>query len=275
MLKRILVGLGGPEYTTSAINHAVSLALAHDAQITGVSVLDEARLTHIGPVPLGGGAYARELAEIRLHKAEEHIEWAVKEFTDACSAAGVRYQVVREVGEPFTLMISLARYHDLMVFGLRGLFEFDLVDDPQDALVKLVESGVRPLLAVSKGFYPTHKVLVAYSGSMESAKAMKRFVQMRLWPDAELRVISFDDGQREAAKLAEDAADYCRTHGFAVEFDCVAGESHDDLLPYAEQWNADLIVVGNSAKSLWIRRVFGETAMKVIREAERPLFLAQ
>ena len=104
----------------------------------------------------------------------------------------MRHQVLREVGEPFTLMIDQARYHDLMIFGLRSLFEFDLVPDPHNALVRLVQAGVRPLIAVSKGFYPVKKVLIAYSGSMESAKAMKRFVQMRLWPEAKLRIVTFE-----------------------------------------------------------------------------------
>ena len=38
MLKRILVGLGGTDYTVAAINQAVSLAMAHDAELTGLMV---------------------------------------------------------------------------------------------------------------------------------------------------------------------------------------------------------------------------------------------
>jgi K+-sensing histidine kinase KdpD len=38
MLKRILVGLGGTEYSVAAINQAVSLAMAHDAELTDVMV---------------------------------------------------------------------------------------------------------------------------------------------------------------------------------------------------------------------------------------------
>ena len=53
MLKRILVGLGGTEYTVTAIKQAVALAIAHDAEVTGVSIIDEGRLTYSGPVPIG------------------------------------------------------------------------------------------------------------------------------------------------------------------------------------------------------------------------------
>ena len=275
MLKRILVGLGGTEYATSAIQQAVALALAHQAEITSVSVIDESRLTAVGPVPIGGTHFARDLAAGRMAKAEERVEWSIGKFTEACAAAKVRYRVLRETGEPFTVLTEQARYHDLMVFGLRSLFEFNLVNDPHDTLVRLVQAGVRPLLAVSRTFYSVNKVLIAYSGSMESAKAMKHFVQMGLWPQAQIRLVSFDDGGRDCSKLLSDAAEYCRAHHLNVETECVTGSPKDRLLPYSEEWGADLTVIGNSAKNLLLRRVFGETALQAIRHANRPLFLAQ
>ena len=121
MLKCILVGLGGTEYAITAINYAVALATAHNAEVTGVSVLDEGRLISTGPAPIGGGYYAHQLAEHRLTTAQELVEWSIKEFTTACQASGIRHQVLREVGEPFSLMTEQARYHHLMVFGLRSL----------------------------------------------------------------------------------------------------------------------------------------------------------
>jgi nucleotide-binding universal stress UspA family protein len=275
MMKRILVGLGGTEYTGAAIKQAVTLALEHDADVTGASIIDEARLTYSGPVPIGGGHYAHELANDRMEKAKERSERAVQEFTDACHAAGVRHQVLHEIGEPFTLLIDQARYHDLMIFGLRSLFEYDLVPDPHNALVQLVQAGVRPLIAVSKGFYAVKKVLIAYSGSMESAKAMKRFVQMRLWPEAKLRIVTFEHQADKAEQLVGDASDYCRAHGFEVETAVVPDSPKDHLLPYTEEWGADLTVVGNSAKNLLLRRIFGETALHAIQNANRPLFLSQ
>lgn len=275
MLKRILVGLGSSEYTPSAVNYAVALALAHQAELTGVSILDVKALENVGPVPLGAGQFARQLAEDRVARAGEQITHSIQLFTDACEAAGVKHQVLRETAEPFALLSSKARYHDLMIFGLRSLFEFELVPDPHDALVRLVQSGVRPLLAVAAGYYPIRKVLIAYSGSMESAKTMKHFVQMRLFDNPQVRIVTFDDGGKHGPALVAEAADYCRAHGLTVETDVVAGSPQRQLLPYSEQWGADLTVIGNSAKNLLLRRVFGETALNAIRTANRPLFLAQ
>ena len=69
-MKRILVGLGGTEYTVTAISQAVALAVANDAEVTGVTILDKERLSHVGPVPIGGGHHAHELVDDRLHDVE-------------------------------------------------------------------------------------------------------------------------------------------------------------------------------------------------------------
>ena len=53
------------------------------------------------------------------------------------------------------------------------------------------------------------------------------------------------------------------------------GSPKHQLLSYAEEWGADLIVAGNSHKNLLLRRIFGETALNLITNADRPLFLGQ
>ena len=104
-----------------------------------------------------------------------------------------------------------------MVFGLRSVFEYDFVaGDPESLLIRLVSAGVRPLIAVSEQFRGISRVLIAYSGSMQSAKAMKRFVQMRLWPGAELKIVTFHPSDDKAYELLQAAEDYCRAHGFRV-----------------------------------------------------------
>jgi nucleotide-binding universal stress UspA family protein len=275
MLKRILVGLGGTEYTISAINQAIALALAHDAEVTGISAFDAKRLQQIGPPPLGAKVFPEEFGATPIQRARKRERWALEEFTEACAATGVRSRVIDETGDPISSMIDHARYHDLMVFGLKSLFEYGVISDPHEALTRLVQAGVRPILAVAKGYSPIQKVLIAYSGSMESAKAMKRFTQLRLFPSVSLKIVTFNMNLADGQRLVEDAADYCAAHGFKVETECVDQDPKDGLLTHAHRWGADLIVIGNSAKSLTLRRIFGETALNTIHNSDRPLFLAQ
>ena len=277
MLKRILVGLAGTNYTPSAIQHAVDIAQRYQATLTGVTIVDVARLERVGSAPVGGGYWAKLLREHRIKVAYKHVTGAVEEFVQACESAGVAYQVQQEEGNPFDLLTSEARYHDLMIFGLKSLFEHDIVSDPHDALIRLVSAGVRPILAVGPEYREVRRVLIAYSGSMESAKTMRRFVQLRLWSDVELRIVTFQHGAAtsEAEKLVRDAAAYCRAHGFTAEENFADGSAKTGLLPYATQWNADLVAIGNSARGLLLRRIFGDTAMHVIQTSDRPLFLCQ
>lgn len=278
MIKKILLGIGGTPCTAVAIQHAVGLAKRFEAEITGVTVLDLERLTTVRLAQ-------EETIPAAMHRViltRDRVEEAISAFESACATEGIKYQVKQEENEAsFDLMSSLARYHDLMLFGLRSIFEYNVsivdlsIEEPKDTLARLIAAGVRPIVAVSDTFRPIQKVLIAYSGSMESAKTMKRFVQMRLWPDAKLKIVTFQGSEEKARQLLNDASEYCRAHGYHVEHESNAGPPKDLLLPLATQWQADMIVLGNSAGHLLKKRLLGETALHIIRNADRPLFLCQ
>lgn len=276
MVKRILVGLAGTDYTAVAIEHAVELASLHGAELTGVTVLDPARLSRTQAVPIGAGGVATQLREHKRQVTQARIESATSRFVDECEAAGVRFRLEHEEGDTFRLMLSHSRYHDLTIFGLRSVFEYYFEDeDSSQVLERLIRGGVRPIIAVSKSYRPIRRVLIAYSGSVESAKAMRRFVQLKLWPDVRLKIVTFGDCREEPARLLEQAADYCRAHGYRPAAEHVVAPAKVSLLRHAADCSADLIVMGNSARHLLMKRVFGETALHVMQNADRPLFLAQ
>lgn len=279
MLKRILVCLGGSSCTSVAIRRGVELAQMHAAQLTAVTVADVRRLRRVGPVAIGGGGAARELREHRLKVTHERVEEAIGEFESACREAGLKHCARREEGDPFQLMLSCARYHDLMICGLKGIFEYGILGDadyrPSNVLRRLITGGVRPLIASSHEYRPIRRVLITYSGSVASAKTMKRLVQFRLWPDVATRIVTFHDSRNKGEQLGSEAAEYCRVHGLEPDVRCCPGKPGKSLLHEAADWQADLIVLGVSARGLLSRRVFGETALHVIRKADRALFMGQ
>ena len=272
-IKRILVGLAGTPSTPVAIQRALELAQRYHAKVTGVTLMDKSGLLDDEAETAGQVIAGRK----QLANAENRIEQSVARFYVACDEAGVRQRrIVQETEAPFTKLIELARYHDLMVFGLKSIFENDfLCQDPEGLLVRIVAAGVRPLIAVTDKYRTINRVLIAYSGSMESAKSMKRFVQMRLFPDAQLKIVTCGNSEHKGQQLLEDAADYCRAHGFSVECQVSPDSPKTFLLEEAGRWQADLIVMGNSARSVLMRRAFGGTARKIVRNSKVPLFLAQ
>ena len=275
MIKRILVALSGTPFTATATKYALDLAELHKAEVTGVTDVDIAKLMKVGPVPIGGGAAAASLAEHRIHVTEEHVEQAIADFEQACANAGMIHCVDRETGDPFDRLIALWRYHDLTIAGLRGLFEYGVVEKPDDVLIRLISEGVRPILAVPKAYRPIRKVLVAYNGSMESAKALKQFVQMDLWPDIALQIVCFDMTPRESETLLADASSYCHSHGLAAQTQHVEGGPREHLLECAQQGEADLIVLGSTSRARILKRLLGDTVLHCLRNADVPLFLTQ
>lgn len=275
MIKRILLGLGGTPFTDVAIQRAVEMATIHGALITGVTVVDTKKLKQIGPVPPGGGIYAAKLREKRSVISEERVDNAIKQFRAQCEEADIRFTIERETGDLFERMIAHARYNDVTIFGLKSLFDYGFTAEPRDALIRLVSQGVRPIIAVSRQFRSIRNVLIAYSGSMESAKAMRRFVQLNLWPNVRLRIVHFGKSDDSTAQLLKDASDYCRDHGYLNETELVEQSAREHLIEYAQQNDMDLIVMGNSIRNLLFRHLLGDTVLNVIQQSDRPLFLAQ
>ena len=274
MIKRILVALSGTPFTDSAVRHALELARIHGAEVTGVTDIDLAKVANVGPVPMGAGAAAHDLVEHRLQVTEQHVNEAVRDFEASCRTAGTEFCVARETGSPYEKLTSLWRYHDLTVAGLQGLFEYGVVHNPDDLIVQMIAKGVRPILAVAREYREVNRVLVAYNGSMESAKALKRFVQSRVWPDIAMRIVVFDK-PAEARQLLADASHYCAVHGYEVETEHVKGSPRDRLLDYAARTQADLIVMGSASRARILKHLLGDTTLHMVCHAAIPLFITQ
>lgn len=274
MLKKILVGLGDLKFSHSATKTAIDLAVRHDAKLTAVTLVDPDRYA-AGPIPIGGGEAAKELRDHRLQITQEIVEQSIEQFKRTCKQEDVAFEVIREQGDSFECMVECSRYHDLTVCGLRNLFDHGVLEEPPHELIRLIEGGVRPVVAVGPEYQSINRVLIAYSGSNESARTMKRFAQMNLWPDCTLRVVSFDKDESLGEERLQEAKDYLAAHEIEAETEWVDGSAKDHLLTYSTGWDADLIVMGNSARNFFIRRIFGETMMNIITTADLPLFLGQ
>lgn len=278
MIKRILIGFGNSATIPAEIEHAVELARFHGAQVTALTSVEvgDHRAAAANPAsPLSAAGWARELAHEQHEIVCEETANAVECFREACEQAGIKYGVQTLGTKPFEEIVALSRYFDLFVCSAKRIFESSILDANSDALVRLVANGVRPILAVQDEFQPIRRVLVAYTGSVDSAKTMKKFIQSQLWPVLSLRVVAIEQSEHESRRLLNDAADYCRAHGYEPEVGCLAANGSHELLQHAADWKADAIVVGNSDRGVLSRLVFRDTSLDIIRDAGCALFLAQ
>jgi len=116
------------------------------------------------------------------------------------------------------------------------------------------------------------RILVGLGTSRTAATVTHYAIDIAKANRASLAGIAITDAARRRSELV---AGYFHAHGRQADADALQGDARTELLPYAQTWQADLIVAGNSAKNLLLRRLFGETALTLLRESPLPLYLAQ
>jgi nucleotide-binding universal stress UspA family protein len=117
-LKKILVGLDGSNGSARALDWAIDLAKALDAEIVAVHVAEL-----LTPSALGLGLAPIDLPDNWVDDLRGLFE---NEWTMPLKKAGVRYRTVFETGAPAPTLIAIARdqHPDLIVTGSRGLGGF-------------------------------------------------------------------------------------------------------------------------------------------------------
>lgn len=273
MIKRILVALSGTPCTPSAIKHGIELAIKHDAELTGVTIIDPDRLQDVGPVPLGGAAAAHDLALHRMAIAKEHTEASITEFETECGNAEIKNRVLRETGDSAQRLLADWRYHDLTVIGLRGLFEYGVLHDHGNLVLDVIGSGLRPLLAVSEDYQPIQSAMIAYDGSPLAARAMKAFCMLDVWNPMPTTIACFSGQNGNADEILADAASYLESHTFPATKKRVEQKPRNAILDTMTACGADLLVMGAAKRTRIGRKLLGDTARFALENSTRPIFL--
>lgn len=269
MIRRILVALDNRSFTPVAVRAAAELARRHGASVTGLVCVDEERLRRVGPVPVGGGHYAERLRQHRMRQAWKDTTEAAEALREACAGEGIECALVQGKGSLLDAVAGQARCHDLLLLGHRGLTGRGGCRVAPNVLARVLGCGVRPIIAVSDEYRPVRRALVVYGDSPGSAGALKTFLHLRAWPDARVRVVTGESPAARAQELLDEAADYCRAHGWEPEVACLPGSTGASLLSEAARWGSDVVVAGNGGLVPLLRAVARGRG-----EPRRPLFLA-
>lgn len=116
-MARIVVGVDGSEHSVRALEHALSEARAHDADIEAVFVLPD-------PVPMW--AAMPEAMYYPVDEPEKRIAEAREQLQDIIEDVRSRSDESREVtprieeGPPARTLLRVAEGADLLVLGTRG-----------------------------------------------------------------------------------------------------------------------------------------------------------
>ena len=270
-MKRILVGIGTDQSVDALTGYAIELSRRLEASVTAIGILDLPRL-RVAPSTMSASRTAQHRFDA-IDAASSVVTECIDEFVSKCHEAKIPFGVKREAGAALDALLDTARYYDLLVCNLGGMFEHGIVSEPPDELRQVVESGISPVLAVGDRHQDVSRVLVSLSESVESAAALRSYARLNPFPKATTKLIHFGDGQTR--KFLDEAQSYLNAYGIDCETVLTDGKPKSSLLPLAREMSADLIVMGSSAKSLLRQRVFGETALRLFSQTEFPLFVGR
>jgi nucleotide-binding universal stress UspA family protein len=147
MIKRILIPLDSSPYTDTAIEMGCGLAKRHNAELTGLVVLDIPGIREtIRPVPLGGLYYVDVLEQSIRQDARNYIRKLLYTFRDKCRQAEVSYSQAERQGSPSERIIRESMFYDLVMIGMRTYYHFG-VEFMIGSLTKyLIDEGKKPLI---------------------------------------------------------------------------------------------------------------------------------
>ena len=135
------------------------------------------------------------------------------------------------------------------------------------------------------------RILVAYDGSEAAGKAFSLGIDLAGKYAAELYILAVARGPEFGSEVETEAViENSKQHyrqvlkplhplaeaaGIAAAFHIAVGHAAEQIVRHAEDWNADLIVVGHRGRTLFDRLLVGSVAKHVIDHAYCAVLVAR
>jgi len=275
-MRSILVGLDGSDDCLPAIDLGVSWAKRFDSLLVGIGVIDEPAIrghqTEGKVSPTYQFAYDQLLAEAR-----REVEQALERFAIRCSEEQVSSKLLEDEGQPCECILTELQRYDLLILGCQTHFSHGSGQHPCQTLERVLRSASRPVVVAPKPpDAAVHEgVVVAYDGSVQAARALQAFLATGLAKLGPIHIVSIHpESSVEAARIADRAGEFLRFHDIESERVPLVGESASRrFLSYAQDNNAELIVMGAYGQARVKEFFFGSATCTALQESSLPLFL--
>lgn len=270
---KILLGLDGSPYAQAAIEYACQLALAHDASITGVAIIDLPGIqSSSGPVPLGGAHYDVQLEDQQLKEAAEKAKGILDDFARISEERQINAILHADTGKPFSEIIEESKFHDFIVMGKRTFFEYT-ANETYGTLERVLKNGLAPVLAVPDSVRKIEKVLVAYDNSAPASKAVHMFLLLGIWNACDITLITANNDAGAGQALLENLAGFFESYGIKPNLVTQSGHPDTVVKSYIAENEIDMLVMGSYGRKS-VREFFvGSVTKHLIQETTIPLFL--
>lgn len=275
MIKDIVVNLNVGAEATWASDYAISVAAVLEAHLTGVVFL-------YGPImPVARAGYVPPELEVLERHNETAVEAARKNFTTACTRAGIKAEALMlsaglvSAGDQFG---QIARRFDLAVVGqpepeARAL-EKNIVE------AALFDSGGPVIFVpyIQKASLKLDHVMVCWDGSRAAARAIRDALPfLRRAGRIEVVIVSNEPGKQDQIERADIGAHLARHPGLNVAVKRMPPGDVDVsaiLLSHAADEGADFIVMGGYGHSRLREFVLGGVTRSMLGTMTVPVLMS-
>lgn len=275
MLRSILVGLDGSPFSQAAVELGLGWAKRFGCRVTAVGIIDEPTIRGPESIPIGGGAYKRELEEAQLEDARRQVKAFLQKFAEQCDDDKIACTLLEGVGWPHQQIVQEAQAYDLILMGQETYFHFETQQTSDETLQRVLHNTPRPVVAVPAVRRTGQATLVAFDGSLQAARALQVFLATGLDQLGEIHIVSIDKSAEVAAQLADRAARFLDAHDIKATLHPIESREGPNqlLLDRANQLGVELIVMGCYGESKLREFFLGSATSKMLKESNLPLFL--
>ncbi|KPK82401.1 MAG: hypothetical protein AMS25_02510 [Gemmatimonas sp. SM23_52] len=272
-LKRVLAATDGSEHGACAVATGARLARRAEAGFEVVSVAEVLLLPRAYEPEQGAGAlYEDQLLALTRQKAEAQAREAGAPEAPVHVCGGLAAPVVADTARKLAA--------DLIVVGAHpqpAVARF-LVGSTAERVMRLAHCPV--LVATERRSEPFRRILAAVDLSPRSRTTLETAATIGKVDDAEIRVLHVHEPLppmlAEAALFGEQELVELRRGEFerliaettlpsGMESRERYGHAGDEILGEAEEWDADLIVIGTHGHGFFNQLLLGSTSLYVLR----------
>lgn len=275
MLRSILVGLDGSNYSTAAVEFGIRLAQKFNALLVGLGVIDEPTICQSEPVPLGASSFKKHRDEALLADARQTVEQFLERFALQCAEKEVACKLLEDVGLPSEQILLEAQRYDLILLGKQTYYHFETQGHADDTLTRVLKNSPRPVVTVPEQLGSGGAIVVAYDGSLQAARTLQAFQALRLDLSQEVHVVAVHADHGEAVRHADRAIDFLGFHEIRAQRHAVATSSSPAaaIIEEVHRLGAGLLVMGAYGQPALREFFFGSVTLTILKEKTVPLFL--
>jgi nucleotide-binding universal stress UspA family protein len=276
MIRQILVGIDGSEYSDAALQYGCYLAKAFRATVHGVHVVDivqvESPIMHdlAGAI---GAAPQFHLTTLMRQNLEGRGQQILTQFRQVCEAEQVASVAHMVTGVVPAEILRMAQGMDLIMLGRGGLH----TELSKALLGSAVETVVRrsdtPTLVTTAHFAPPRQPLLATDGSPSAMAALEVAATFAKTLALPLHVVHCTATPPQGQHILDAAQARLTAAGVPCQTALYVGNADADLVQYMTGGGYDLLFMGAFGHRRIVEWVLGSTTQYLLRTCPAAMLL--